>query len=72
MVRSSVALAGLVFVAGCTTAPVSPGAYSAPVYVNPMPYSHIDPEPFMNHNEPWVGTNTTCYTIGTNVNCRTY
>jgi hypothetical protein len=71
MLRSSVALAGLLL-AGCTTAPAAPGAYRAPAYVNPMPYSHIDPAPFMNHNQPPPQTNTTCYPIGMYVNCRSY
>jgi hypothetical protein len=72
----SFALLGLVL-AGC--APAAPGAqvaapvaYAAPVYANPMPYSHIDPAPFMNQNSAPQPVNTTCYPIGMYVNCRSY
>lgn len=76
MLRSSVALAGLALVAGC--APVQPGAapapavYQAPVYASPMPYSRIDPAPFMNQNSAPTPVSTTCYPIGMYVNCRSF
>jgi hypothetical protein len=66
MLRSSFALAGLVL-AGCA----APSGYSQPVYVNPMPYSQIDPAPFMRQEQA-APRNATCYPVGMYVNCTAY
>ena len=80
MLRSSVALVGLVLV-GCGPAPIPPAtslapqAYAAPAYYRPapvLPYQGIDGSMFMNRHEPPPMSAMTCYTIGTNLNCRTY
>jgi hypothetical protein len=67
MLRSSFALAGLVVVAGCV-----PTGYNQPVYVNPMPYSQIDPAPFMRQQPQEQPRNATCYPVGMYVNCTAY